>query len=382
MSGLKLQDPIVQGGNLTVRQKCDNTCFGGQKLPVSVFRQNRHNGSLHRAARDLHLAVCMNVNVDFTANTEFREINARLNGEQTSWQNPAGFVSFQVVHVRAVAMDFLGQAVPRSVAEVRSVSSRFDDTPHGIIHFPALNRTSFGERGPDAGNPRISSGGDNPEHLREFVGHGFTDVARSREITVNGAGFVLFGPQIDQHKTAFNDSGIRPRSGFVMRVTAVAIDTDDWRMVRSQLVFGEMPHDLIRYRHLFDKSLSSHLISDEFPDTPISCVCDFRGFEMTLELCLGQRRFEERDQIAGRNNFRAKRSHKFDRAGIDSRNIRIRIAWRVFHRDVFVPRDNVLHARFQFLPAQVDDFVAGQMVQRIGFNAVNKLFGAPVAGMK
>jgi hypothetical protein len=93
---------------------------------------------------------------------------------------------------------------------------------------------------------------------------------------------------------------------------------------------------------------------------------------MAFQLFFCQRCFKQRNQIAGRYDFAAKRSHQFDGSRVDSRNIRIAVAWRIFHRNILVSSDDVPDRSFQFLPFQIDDLIARQMIQCIGFNSMNK----------
>ena len=104
----------------------------------SVFRQNRDNRGLNRPASYLNSPIRMDIHVNFAANTKFRQVNARFNGEQSSRQNAASFVGFKIVHVRSVAMNLLSQAVACAVAEIFSVPARFD---HVAMHHQAIPDT-------------------------------------------------------------------------------------------------------------------------------------------------------------------------------------------------------------------------------------------------
>jgi len=131
--------------------------FRMAKTAGSEFRQNRHNGRLKRPARHLNPAVGVDVDIDFAANSKLRKIDSGFDGEQTARQDAAGFVSFQIINVRAIAVGFLSHIVARAVAEVGTISGRFDDASDGIIHFPALKQPPVSERSFDAFDAGIAS---------------------------------------------------------------------------------------------------------------------------------------------------------------------------------------------------------------------------------
>ena len=87
----------------------------------------------------------MNENVDFAADTKLGQIDAWLDCEQRFGKNAAGFVSFQIVNVSAVAVGFLRHIVTGAVAELRTVTRFFDHTANCVIDFPALQGSAGGK---------------------------------------------------------------------------------------------------------------------------------------------------------------------------------------------------------------------------------------------
>ena len=71
---------------------------------------------------DLPLAV--DEDVDLAADAELVEVDARLDREAGPAQHQPFFVGLEVVHVGAVAVDFLADVVPDAVDEVARRSRR------------------------------------------------------------------------------------------------------------------------------------------------------------------------------------------------------------------------------------------------------------------
>src|SRR2546421_5535643 len=79
----------------------------GRATSSQIFFQNRHDFGLRRAAGDVNLFLFVYEDVDLAADAEFREIDARFDRETSTGQDAAIFAGLQIVHVGAVAMDFL-----------------------------------------------------------------------------------------------------------------------------------------------------------------------------------------------------------------------------------------------------------------------------------
>ena len=93
------------------------------------MQKNWNHGRLQRSPGHLHFTLLSNVNVDFAADPEFRQVNPRLDREQRSRQNQTLLTGLKIVQVRAVAMHFLSQIVPGPMAKLFAVASRLDLAP-------------------------------------------------------------------------------------------------------------------------------------------------------------------------------------------------------------------------------------------------------------
>src|SRR5438309_10634553 len=90
---------------------------------------NKNDLSLHFTS--YFGAIASYQHIDFAAHTKLRKINSRLNRKQAVRKNAALVVDFQVIHVRAIGVNFRTNGVPGAVHKVVSKS--------GLLH-PAADR--------------------------------------------------------------------------------------------------------------------------------------------------------------------------------------------------------------------------------------------------
>src|SRR5581483_2456199 len=88
--------------------------------------------------RDLSQALA-HQHVDFAADSKLREVQPRLNGKATVGQNLAFVMDFQVIHIRAVGVNFGADGVARAVDKVLPEAGRVNVIARRFIHFPAGN---------------------------------------------------------------------------------------------------------------------------------------------------------------------------------------------------------------------------------------------------
>src|SRR6185503_4674713 len=98
-----------------------------------------------------------------------------------------------------------------------------------------------------------------------------------------------------------------------------------------------------------------------------------RSFVVHRKLLIAPRRFKALNKIRRRNNFNAKRAKQLDRAGIYSGEIWNCRIGRVLHRDSGVWLSGgfdkgALQMAVQLLPGQIDQLLAGQMVDDIALD--------------
>ena len=96
---------------------------------------------------------------------------------------------------------------------------------------------------------------------------------------------------------------------------------------------------------------------------------------MAFQLFVAPHRFEDLDQIRGRNDLDTEAPHQFDRAGIHARNVRDRVQRRILHRDFFYSAKRLSQTLMQLLPGQIDPFVTRQTIQRTRLYRMNNLLG-------
>src|SRR5271163_3577418 len=127
-------------------RRCDHG-HGGHRLSWCGFFSGR--GICH--SDDYKLALnftcdfsCLrpHQNVDFTAYTEFRQIDARFDRKTGVGQNATLIVNFQVVHVGAVGMHFGSDGMPSAMDKVIAEARFFDVISSGPIYFPPAHVAS------------------------------------------------------------------------------------------------------------------------------------------------------------------------------------------------------------------------------------------------
>src|SRR5262245_45461966 len=150
---------------------CSRQCI---RAGGSVLLQERHHLLLRRAAGDVDGAASVDEDIDLAADAELRQVDPRLDGEAGARQDAALLVSFQVVHVGAVAVRLLADRVPGAVAEVLAVAGLLDHVAGGSVHLPALEGLLAGVGGAYPVDGGIAGPGDDAEHPVILLGHFFS----------------------------------------------------------------------------------------------------------------------------------------------------------------------------------------------------------------
>src|ERR1019366_3300230 len=148
-------------------------------------------------------------------------------------------------------------------------------------------------------------------------------------------------------------------------------DSDNRRMVGHHAMLLEMGQDHLLYLGFTYWSFLANLIGDEAERDIISRTRVLGCFEMEDPLLIVPAGLETLNQVARRHDVDAEGAHQLDGAGIDARDIRIGVAWHVFHGDTLDAFDEGLHAGFEFLPTQIDPLRSRHVIERRRFNAVN-----------
>jgi hypothetical protein len=95
---------------------------------------------------------------------------------------------------------------------------------------------------------------------------------------------------------------------------------------------------------------------------------------MGLERFVGPDGFEPLDEIAGGGDVDAELPHRFDRAGIDTRNVGNVVARGVFHRDPLHAAEHPLQAGGQRVALRIDRLRAAEVVEVERLDGVHQLF--------
>ena len=105
---------------------------------------------------------------------------------------------FEAVHISAVAVHFLPDAVPGTVDEILSVARLANDFARDAVHFPASNDAALRDGLLHKFNrpgPRLP---DDAKNLRVCIGHALAEIARPRDVVIDAVPSVAFRPDVEQ----------------------------------------------------------------------------------------------------------------------------------------------------------------------------------------
>ena len=201
------KDPMIWASESLARAKAQPVAF----TVASELPKDGHNLRLQWSPGHTYTSRTFDVHVNLAANTEFGQIDSRLDCEQRPRQDPSRVAGFQIIHVSPVAMDFLSQIVARAMTEVLTVPRLLNDTAHSIINFPARDGASGRESCLHTRNSGVTCGGYDSEDLRKVLGYGNGNTAGAGQVTVAGARRLQASPQVHQHKISFANGGFCTR---------------------------------------------------------------------------------------------------------------------------------------------------------------------------
>ena len=169
---------LVGGGTGESRPRAGRSCW----INRSPRREDRDDLGLE-AAGDVDLAVGVDEDVDLAPDAELGEVDARLDREAGPGQDEPLLVGLEVVHVGAVAVGLLADAVAGAVDERRAVAGLVDHPARGVVDLPAVERAARRRRRrATARDRRVAGAGDDLEDL------GILPTGPSRRRTRRGSG--------------------------------------------------------------------------------------------------------------------------------------------------------------------------------------------------
>lgn len=328
------------------------------------------------AAGDVDLAGGVDEDVDLATDAEFGVVDAGFDGEAGVGEDQAFVVGFEVVEVSAIAVDFLADGVSRAVDEGGSVACVFDDVTGRSVEFPALEGAALVVGFSGGGDGGVTGAGDDGEDFLIFFRDGGTDEGDPGEVAVDSARAVELGPEVEEDEVALADGGIVGSGlGFEVGIAAVRADADDGRAIGGEAVAVEVVHDGGLDLAFADRAAPGAMVGDEGPGEVEGGGGDFFGFEVHGPLFGVPGCFKALDEVAGGDDAGSARGDELDGAGIDSSDVGDGVSRGVFHGEVRDAGDERGDAGFEFLPAEVDDLIAGQVVEGGRLDAVDEFFG-------
>src|SRR5208282_1800969 len=112
-----------------------------RQAPRLAQGKQRQNLFLHRAG-DARFFLA-DVDIHLAAHAELGQVDSRFDREARARHDLAVVARFEAVHVGAIAVNFLADAVPGAVDEIFSVARLANRLARHTIHFPAVNQATL-----------------------------------------------------------------------------------------------------------------------------------------------------------------------------------------------------------------------------------------------
>ena len=192
------------------------------------------------AAGDLGFAFAGD-HVDFAADAEFAgEVEAGFDGEAGVGQDEALVVGFEVVEMRAVAVDFGADVVAGAVGEPVAEAGVADDVAGGVVGLPAGDGLVGGEGVLDGFDGGVAGVADGGEDELFALGGLAVDDAGPGDVVPDGGGVVgELGPDVDEDEVAFADGAGVGGGGLVVRVGGVGAGGDVGAVLPDEAFAGD-----------------------------------------------------------------------------------------------------------------------------------------------
>ena len=149
------------------------------------------------------------VHINLAADTDplLRHVDARFDREQGSGDQLAIVVGFEVIEVRAIAVDALVEAVTGAVDKILSISRICDHPAGDAVEIAAADLLAARE-----GRVRSLAGGlarvpHYAEYLQHFRGRLTSYKGAPGDVGVDRAGLGLLGPDIEKQQVSGADLG-------------------------------------------------------------------------------------------------------------------------------------------------------------------------------
>ena len=221
----------------------------------------------------------------------------------------AFLLGLQIVDVHAVAVDMLADRMPGPVDELRAVSG----VPHhrlaGVVHFPAVAGSAFGEPAADEGHGRVARVAHDAEDLHDTSAGGSLPTKphqvmsrRSRRARSSFAQRSISSVSPLPIGRAFD--GVGSKCG----IRRMLVRADDGEFVHAgQPLLAEAPDDEPLDVVLGQRPPGAQLGADEGERLVLDSLDALAGFQVRLVAASSEDRLERLHQVGRGNHFVAER---------------------------------------------------------------------------
>ena len=299
-------------------------------------------------------------------------VNTGFNREAGSRQQPPVVVGLVVVHVHAVAVHVLAEAVSGPMDELRSEASAFDDFPAGAVDFVSPEVTAIADRRLHQCDGRVAPVACGGKGRRELGRRRGPRKADPGDVGEHRTRFWQLTPEIDQNALVGTNLPVGGASGLIVRIAGVLLRRHVRHRVGHQpLVAKPLDHRLL---HLYfgQRGAGRHSLTDHLECAILDAIQPLTGREVCGERRLRPDRLETLREISRRDDRRPALPDRFDRPGVDARHVGDGVARRILHRHSLDTLQQVAKPCRQLLSSGVHVLFAGQLIEIMALDGVHQ----------
>ena len=280
---------------------------------------------------------------------------------------------FVVVHVHAVAVDVLAEAVAGPMQDVIPVAGAPQDGRGGAIDLPAAKllagRPPPAARAPTAAS-RAAHTASNALTCRS--GGRAPGVSDPGDVRKDRAGTIELAPQVEQDQLVRLDRPVSRRRREVMRIPRVVRRRHVRGVIADQPLFAEPAGHLLLNVVFRRREAAGQPPADLVERAVLDSVQLLRRLAMRVDRPVVPDRGKSLHEIARRHHFDARLPDELDRAGVDSRDVGDRAIGRVLHRHAPQSRDEPPETFDELSAAGVPLGRSREVCERVALDGVDE----------
>ena len=276
-------------------------------------------------------------------------------------------MGFVVVQVGAATVrPSAAQVVAGAVEHVLAVSGLLQHFPSRPVHFPAGGAAAGGVGCGYYRNGPIAGGG----HHRKGGPHGVAGLPGGHpgDVGVDLAG--LARPQVEEHHVARLQGGCAGGRGRVVGPGGVRAEGHDGRVVVLYAPLGKDPQHRLLHFQLGRGSVRQAALDES--QRGVARFVQHRRRPPVGGQVGRAPGLEAQQQLGGADGLYSQSPQAFDEAGVHPREVGNAGSGLVVEGDAAHPRQQLLQAGVELLPAGIEDPLGGKVVEALGLEPVHQ----------